>query len=371
MTQPDLKVCLLCTEIFAWGKFGGFGRATRLIGRELAKRGVETSAIVPRRTGQDKVEILDGIKVFGFDLSNPPEMLRIYKESDANLYHSQEPSFATLLAELIHPDKKHVVTFRDTRLMSDWITEFRFPSLNKFQVLANWLYEDSFLVRYAIRRADKRVAAAHLLTKRAQDKYGLPNLPSFLPTPVEIPEKVVKDKCPTVCYIGRWDRRKRLELMFDLIRSNPDVNFIIAGGSRDNEYDQFLRAEFNLFSNVELPGFINQFESEKISEILDRSWIQVNTAAREGLPNSFIEGCARKCAILSSVDPDGFSSRFGKHVLSNKFHENLAELLTGDLWKELGEKGYDFVKQTFSLEAAIQEHIDLYQTLLRRQKVLS
>jgi len=44
-----MRVCLICVEIFAWGKYGGFGRATRLIGRELAKRGVEVFAVVPRK----------------------------------------------------------------------------------------------------------------------------------------------------------------------------------------------------------------------------------------------------------------------------------------------------------------------------------
>lgn len=59
-----MKICLLCTEIFAWGKYGGFGRATRLIGQELVKSGIQTTAIVPRRTGQKKVEILEVIEVF-------------------------------------------------------------------------------------------------------------------------------------------------------------------------------------------------------------------------------------------------------------------------------------------------------------------
>jgi hypothetical protein len=44
-------------EIFAWGKYGGFGRATRIIGRELVKRGYEVYAVVPRRPGQKPVEL--------------------------------------------------------------------------------------------------------------------------------------------------------------------------------------------------------------------------------------------------------------------------------------------------------------------------
>ena len=34
-----MRICLICVEIFAWGKYGGFGRATRMIGRELVRRG--------------------------------------------------------------------------------------------------------------------------------------------------------------------------------------------------------------------------------------------------------------------------------------------------------------------------------------------
>ncbi len=61
-----MKVCFLCTEIFAWGKFGGFGRATRTIGRELVKRGVEVTVIVPRRQNQKPIEMLDGMRILGF-----------------------------------------------------------------------------------------------------------------------------------------------------------------------------------------------------------------------------------------------------------------------------------------------------------------
>ena len=52
-----MKICLISVEIFAWGKYGGFGRATRIIGRELAKRGMEVFAVVPRRNGQKAVDM--------------------------------------------------------------------------------------------------------------------------------------------------------------------------------------------------------------------------------------------------------------------------------------------------------------------------
>jgi hypothetical protein len=44
-----LRICLRCVEIFARGKYGGFGWATRTIARELVAAGHDVTAIVPRR----------------------------------------------------------------------------------------------------------------------------------------------------------------------------------------------------------------------------------------------------------------------------------------------------------------------------------
>ncbi len=268
----------------------------------------------------------------------------------------------TYIAQKMHPDKKHIITFRDTHLLKDWITEFRLPSLNKYQVLINWIYEDNFFVHQAVRKADKCFVASNLLTGRAMKKYKLLNAPEFLPTPVAIPTNINKDPNPTVCYIARWDRRKRPELMIELASSNPNVHFIMAGSSRDKNYDQELRARLSKLPNIELTGFINQFESERFSSILSRSWILINTAAREGLPNSFIEACAYKCAILSSVDPDGFSSQFGYFSSDDDFSKGLKFLLQDNKWKELGQKGYNYVNELFSLDKAMERHLNVYQS---------
>ncbi len=361
--KQGLHVCLISTEIFAWGKYGGFGRATRILGSELVKRGVRVSAIIPQRKGQKKIENLEGIQVYGYDIRNLSQTLRIFKDCQADIYHSQEPSFGTYFARRFHPDAKHIITFRDTRLLEDWWTEFKLPSLNKFQVLFNWFYEDNFLVHQAVRQANACYVASNLLKEKAVKKYHLKFPPNFLPTPVTISKINKKAEKPTVCYLARWDRRKRPEIMVDLARAFPQVQFIIAGSSRDKQYDEHLRQQLSQFSNVELPGFINQFDSDKINELLSQSWILINTAAREGLPNSFIEACAHECSILSEVNPDGFASNFGYSVQNSDFTTGLNSLLANDLWKALGEKGYKFVKDTFEVEKAVDQHLAIYQKL--------
>ena len=359
-----MRVCLISVEIFAWGKHGGFGKATRLIGRELVNRGIEVFAVVPRRGHQQPVEILDGITVLSFNRFKPWEAAGLLRQCDADIYHSQEPSFATFLARRVMPDRKHVVTSRDPRELKDWVIELLHPSLNRLQVFANYLYEDNPLVRRAVRRADRVFCAAEFLQAKATRKYRLRRHPEPLPTPVVIPSDLAKSERPTVCYLARWDRRKRPELFLELARQFPQVRFIAVGRSRDAEFERRLRATYAHLPNLEMPGYLDPFDSRGLSSILSPSWIMVNTALREGLPNAFLEAGAHGCAILSGVDPDGFTSRFGVVVQDDDFASGLARLIEDERWRECGERARAHVRAKFQLESVLDRHLAIYQEML-------
>ena len=356
-----MKICFLCVEIFAWGKFGGFGRSTRVIGRELVKRGVEVTAIVPLRAGQQPVETLDGIRVLGFPARRPFSMTRLIREADADIYHSQHPSFATWLARRTMPDRRHVVTFRDPKELEDWWLELTNPSQSMAQVLLNWLYEDSPLVRRAIRLADGVYSAAPSVNEKLRRKYGFAQDPGLLATAVDLNRNIVKSAVPTVCFIGRLDRRKRPQLFFELARQFPHVRFIAAGRSNDKEWDAQLRAEYGNVPNLEMLGFVDQFQSAQLQSILSQSWMLVNTSVREGLPTSFLEALANRCALLSSVDPGGVTQRFGYYVRNDDFASGLAALLENDAWREKGEAGWEYVRESFEIESVIDRHLQVYR----------
>jgi glycosyltransferase involved in cell wall biosynthesis len=362
-----MRVCLVSMEIFAWGKHGGYGRATRVIGRELVKRGVEVCAVVPLRGDQGRDEMLDGIRVLGFEPSAPWRATRLLRKCDADVYHSQEPSLGTYLARRAMPDRTHVVTCRDTRELIDWLTEVRHPSLSRLQVLLNLGYEDNLLVQRAVRQADGVYCAAEFLRAKAQRKYRLPSTPRFLPTPVAVPSMVQKSSQPTVCYLARWDRRKRPELFLELARSFPQVTFVAFGNSRDLEYESRLRRQYGDLPNLAMPGYVDQFGSPEVSRILSESWILVNTSVREGLPNAFLEAAAHGCAILSAVDPDGFASRFGTLVRDDDFAAGLAELLQDDRWRARGKAGRKYIGETFELDRAMDAHLAVYQQTMNQR----
>jgi len=363
-----MRICLISVEIFAWGKYGGFGRATRTIGRELAARGHEVFAVVPRREGQGAVEQLDGMTVLSFPPRQSLTAASLFREADAEIYHSCEPSFGTYLASRTMPDRVHVVTCRDPRDWEDWKTEFALPSRSRLRVVANYLYENGPFVRRGVQRADAVFTAAKCLIPKAQGMYRLRTPPRFLPTPIDIPERVTKASRPTVCFVGRLDRRKRPELFLSLAERFPEVRFIAVGASNDREWDRHLHERYGSIPNLDMRGFVDQFRSDELSRILEESWAIVNTSAREGLPNSMLEAAAHRCAVLSSVDPDDFANRFGVYVTDDDFAAGLASLLKDDRWRACGETAGRYVAATFATEPALNGHVAMYRELLAARR---
>ena len=132
-----MHICLVAVEIFAWGKYGGFGRATRTIGRELVKRGITVSAVVPRRADQGRIENLDGIQVHGVTLSDLLSGGRPYQRLDADIYHSQEPSLGTYLAQHAQPLVPAVfITDVEEQLQAQADAQERFLRINGRHKLA-------------------------------------------------------------------------------------------------------------------------------------------------------------------------------------------------------------------------------------------
>jgi glycosyltransferase involved in cell wall biosynthesis len=361
-----MRVCLICVELFAWGKYGGFGRATRTLGRELVKQGVEVFAVVPQRPGQRPEEELDGMTVLGFPQFEPWKALGLYRKCNADIYHSQEASLGSYLAMRAAPPRKHKITIRDHKLFKDWLVELRYPSRNQMRTVLAWIYERNHLVRLAIGRADRLAVCAPHIADTVVQLYRLQQIPALLPTPVMVPDQSpVKSADPVVCFLGRWDRRKRPDRFFSLAQNFPDVKFIAAGAGQDSAWDASLRRRFGHLPNLELPGFINPFDSDALSDLLGQSWILVNTSMREGLPTSFLEAMAHRCALLSRVNPDDVTARFGYHVQDDDFATGLADLLKRDAWRDKGKAGCRYVRECFELGNVIQKHLEAYRDLLQ------
>lgn len=370
MQRPGVRhVCLICIELFGDSIYGGFGRATRFIGAELVKRGFRVSVVVPRRSpGLPDHYTLDGMEVHQYNPARPWQGVRILRQCNADVYHSQDTSTTSLLAQLARPSAVHVITFRDPMDRLDWQIESTSAGMSGFGWAQYRYFIDNPLVALAVRRADSLHCAARFLEEKSAALYRLRRAPAFLPSPVNVPAAVSKAGKPTFCYVGRWEGRKRVELFFELAALHPDMDFIAVGAARDPQLDRRLRETYAQIPNLRMTGVLDQFKTSEWSDVLAKSWVLVNTSEREGLPTTFIEAAAHRCAILSFTDPDGFATMYGVAAREGGLAEGLAALLEGNRWKTAGEAAFEYVNDVFAVDRAMQAHIDLYTELLRKKR---
>lgn len=359
-------ICILASQYFDWGTYGGFGSMSRKLAESLAQAAYPVSVIVPRRKGQKPVEHIQGVAIQSFAPLNLAEASRLIRSSPADIFHSQNPTVVTYLAQRLLPNHIHLVTCRAHRDWKDWWTEFRIAtSFRRILIPFNYLTEARFLVEQSVRRAQGVFCPAYFLKPKIQRLYGLKDLPRFLPNLIDVPDQLPnKSAQPTITFIGRWDKVKRPWIFMDLVKEFPEYRFVSVGkgtASAEAAYGEGLRKRYQGMGNLEIPGLINRFkEPKRIDRILSDTWVLVNTSIREGgLPLTFLEASAYGCAILSPVNPDQFATRFGRQVHNDDFASGLKALLA-DSPLEKGKAGHEYVKETHETSRALAAHIELY-----------
>jgi glycosyltransferase involved in cell wall biosynthesis len=176
---------------------------------------------------------------------------------------------------------------------------------------------------------------------------------------------------PTALFVARWDRRKRPERFFELARRLPEVRFVAVGRGQDPAYEAMLRERFGGLPNLELAGFVDQFRDDRLSRLYREAWVLVNTASREGLPTTFLEALAHRCALLSAVNPLGVAERFGRCVTDGDFEAGLRALLADGTWRERGAAGRRWVEERFAEEVVMSRHLELYRSLLDTPRAMA
>jgi glycosyltransferase involved in cell wall biosynthesis len=228
----------------------------------------------------------------------------------------------------------------------------------------NYVTESGPVIAAAVRAVDAVYVPAHFLRTKVQGMFRLAEPAGFMPNLIEVPVSVpARSGAPVFISVARWDRRKRPELFLELATAFPSYRFIAVGrgsASAENEYDATLRKRYEDIPNLEMPGFINRFtEPERMQTLLRQAWVFVNTAAREGLPLTFLEAAAHGCAILSAVNPDGFAERFGVHVTDDDFAGGVRRILDADP-ETRGALAREYVLATYEKQAALRAHLTEY-----------
>jgi glycosyltransferase involved in cell wall biosynthesis len=373
-----MRVAFITSETFVGKRRGGFGWLVRTIGRELVRRGFDVTVLAWRDPGCPERYSVDGVEVvtypYAFETKSVLRHLRDYhgftkalRKVKADAFISIEAMVETLIAEALRHDAKHIIWAQDPVEWSDielarsvnpyyyGISKVRF-ALNRFVFgLAYW-------------NADLVLTQAKFYVDKLRKLYKInPNKVIYLPNPVDhIPteNRIEKSDKPMVCYLARMDPEKRYWIFFELARKFPDIQFVALGAPSMFFEKMFkkIAEKYRTLPNLKLMGFLDGPEKWKI---LDKCWILILPSIKEGLPIAMLEGLAHKCALLSSVNPDGLTERFGYWVRENDFIKGLKWLLEDGRWRGLGEEGYKYVKENHDMEKIIGKLISLLEKLSR------
>jgi len=375
-----MRIAFIVSEVFSEKRHGGFGWLVKTIGRELAKRGFEVFILAWRDPGYPERSCVDGIKVttypYAFDtksmlrhLNDYYEFSKILRDVDADVFISIEAMVETLIAETLKRGAKHIVWAQDP---FDWSDYQLLSSVDPYYKISRIrFFVNKIIFGLAYKRADLTLTQAKYYIEKLKKLYNInPNKVVYLPNPVDyIPneDSIRKSDEPLVCYLARMDPQKRYWIFFELAKKFPEIKFAAIGKPNilyEERYREIVSKYINL-PNLEIKGFVSEEEKRKI---LDKCWIMILPSIREGLPIAMLEALAHKCALLSSVNPDGLTERFGYWAKKDDFPEGLRWLLESNRWRRLGKEGYEYVKEGHSLDKVVTELVNRLERLSGQQR---
>jgi glycosyltransferase involved in cell wall biosynthesis/O-antigen/teichoic acid export membrane protein len=150
-----------------------------------------------------------------------------------------------------------------------------------------WLYRSSRFL--TISRASARdIAAVGIPADRIEVSYVGVELAAFEPGE-RAPE-------PTLLYLGRLKRYKRIEVVLDVLEAIPEAWLEIAG---DGDHREELEAEIErrgLAHRVRMHGFVDEATKRRL---LQRAWVNLTASSAEGWTLTVMEAAA--CATPSAA----------------------------------------------------------------------
>ena len=183
---------------------------------------------------------------------------------------------------------------------------------------------------------------------------------------------VGKSSVPTVLYLGRLKRYKRVDLVVDAFARvharMPGIRLIIAGkGDARPALEQQIR-RLGLENAVDLPGFVSDQEKR---DLFRRSWIHVLTSPKEGWGITNIEAAACGTPTIASNSPglkdsveDGRTGFLVRHGDVAALATRIEEVLGNATLRERLSKGAYGFAQRFTWDRAANETEKFLQRLI-------
>lgn len=165
-----------------------------------------------------------------------------------------------------------------------------------------------------------------------------------------------------VVWIGRIIQVKRLEILLEVARDCPDIEFDVVGTpNRNSQYADDLMKQAECCKNVCLHGRLGPSD---IKKLYLSAAVLLCTSSLEGFPTTFIEAWSYGVPVVTTFDPDGLvaSANLGLVVSdTNTIASALRELLEDDDQRLiLAAVARDYFLKNHSSGAVVRKFLDFY-----------
>jgi len=360
---------------------GGQERYVQCLGRALVKLGHEVVVFTSNFPKGKKYEVIDGIKVYRFDmlfnpLENPitPGMLfRLIKKcGELDVVHvHNEHSFASNLCALVK-------TYFKMPLIVSCHGQLMFDS--PFKDLIERIYSKT-VGALVFEKADRIIAISNL-DKDYISSLGIPPdkisvIPNGVdlskyhnPMPIRLRDFDFKGK-RVVLFVGPIIRRKGPHILIQaipkIVKDFPDVVFLFVGDGNFKEEAEKLTRRLHVEKWIHFTGRISDL---KLAQAYQRSDIFALPSFSEALSYSILDAYVFSKPVVSTLTPCIAEYLANNALLVptgdvDAMASAIKLLLTNEkLAKKLGENGRKLVEIRFTWDAVVKRILLVYNEVM-------
>jgi glycosyltransferase involved in cell wall biosynthesis len=181
------------------------------------------------------------------------------------------------------------------------------------------------------------------------------------------PPEQERERAVDVLWVNNIRQFKRPDLLLELARRMPHLNFHMVGGPQPgcaDLYDQ-VTAQAAAIPNLTFHGRVPYHDMDAHYA---GARILLNTSDSEGFPNSYLQAWVRGTPVVTFFDPDGLIRRERLGCVADSLEEmqQRIDALVGDgrLWEAASARSRRYMEERYGDDTILAPYLNTFKELV-------